>query len=246
MVILGLGTQAIIWRTLDTDLMLCFTVFMIWAAWNICTSQYAIIGGVKNIANAENMRGASCFTCPVPSLPLVWAWPTNIRPVGLNNTLEIKTFVACADSDQCWEHGDCHHQDHHNITHQAQVVPPGVDNDPAAKDAVDAVEAEPGVHHVYAGHPRHVRLDVAQVAHVPRLVTRGPVTHLKSTFVYKIVLFKFTWSGLKWPFIDLQPLVMSPSWWMWKPWRPGARPSILPRTFTWPVGPPVWIIILWL
>ena len=29
MVILGLGTLAIIWWTLDTDLMLCFTVFMI-------------------------------------------------------------------------------------------------------------------------------------------------------------------------------------------------------------------------
>ena len=52
------------------------------------------------------------------------------------------------------------------ITHVAQVVSPGVDDDPAPNDAVDAVEAEPVVQHVYGGHPRHVRLDVAQVPHV--------------------------------------------------------------------------------
>ena len=52
------------------------------------------------------------------------------------------------------------------ITHMAQVVSPGVDDDPAPDDAVDAVEAEPVVQHVYGGHPRHVRLDVTQVPHV--------------------------------------------------------------------------------
>ena len=48
----------------------------------------------------------------------------------------------------------------------AQVVSPGVDDDPAPDDAVDAVEAEPAVQYVYGGHPRHVRLDVTQVPYV--------------------------------------------------------------------------------
>lgn len=30
--------------------------------------------------------------------------------------------------------------------------------------------------------------------------------------------------------MELQPLVVSPKAWMWKPWRPGARPAIFPLT----------------
>ena len=39
-------------------------------------------------------------------------------------------------------------------------------------------------------------------------------------------------SGLKWGPADVQPSVLSPNWWMWKPCCPGARPSICPVTFT--------------
>ena len=76
------------------------------------------------------------------------------------------------------------------ITHLAQVVSPGVDDDSAPYDAVDAIEAEPVVHHVYGGHPRHVRLDVTQVPHMSGLVTRGAVTHLQSTFCHEVLYFK--------------------------------------------------------
>jgi hypothetical protein len=37
---------------------------------------------------------------------------------------------------------------------------------------------------------------------------------------------------LKWGPADVQPSVLSPNWWTWKPCCPGARPSILPVTFT--------------
>ena len=39
-------------------------------------------------------------------------------------------------------------------------------------------------------------------------------------------------SGLKWGPADVQPSVLSPNWWTWKPCCPGARPSICPVTFT--------------
>ena len=104
---------------------------------------------------------------------------------------------------------------------------------------VDAVEAEPVVRHGDGGHPQAVRLDVAQVPHVSGLVAGGSMTHLTWCLCVSKVSRQYTSSGLKCPFMDLHPLVMSPSWWMWKPWCPGDSPEIFPRTFTGPVGPPI-------
>ena len=39
----------------------------------------------------------------------------------------------------------------------------------------------------------------------------------------------FLLRGLKWPPAEMQPLVVSPNSWMWKPWRP----ALMPEASTW-------------
>ena len=34
----------------------------------------------------------------------------------------------------------------------------------------------------------------------------------------------------------MHPLVLSPNWWTWKPWRPSVKPVSSPVTFTGPLG----------